>query len=240
MIPKNIFQIYHNKNLIKKNIINEIKELNINYNYYLYDFEDGIEFIKNNFEEELANKIILYLNSLEKYAHKSDLLRYCLLYIYGGVYLDVDLKQKIDLDTIINYTENSDLITSFGLTGNIFKMSDYEIKINNEKYHPLISNGILFTISKNKIIYEQILFILSCPYKLKHSIFIYYFHDYLLKLNNNYKLESFKKINLNNVNVYLFKEITFDINGKCCFIDNNNNIIMYSNNYMNKKEYLNV
>jgi hypothetical protein len=240
MIPKNIFQIYHDKNLIKETIIREIKKINIDYNYYLYNFNDGIEFVKNNFEKKIANNIIEHINNLEKYQHKSDLLRYCLLYIYGGVYLDIDLKQKLNLDLIINNSESSELITSFGLSGDISMMEESEFKINNKKYHPLIANGLLCSIPKNKILYEQILYILSCAYKIRHSKFIYYFHDYLLKLNNNNQLESFKKIHLDGTSIYLFKEITFELKGKCCFIDKNNNIIMYSNNYMSKKEYLNI
>ena len=85
-IPKNIFQIYHDKNLIKENVKNKIIDLNPNYNYKLYDFNEGIEIIKMNFDKEFSEKIIFYIQNLEKYAHKSDLLRYCLLYIYGGVY----------------------------------------------------------------------------------------------------------------------------------------------------------
>lgn len=237
MIPKNIFQIYHDKKIIKNTIINNLKELNPEYQYYLYDFTDGANFIKQHFNDDLADKIILYINNLERYAHKSDLLRYCLLYIYGGVYIDVDLKQKLDLNRIIELSDNADMITSYGLGGDITKMSSQEIKNNNEKLHPIISNGMLFSIPKNKIIYDQIMHIIYGPYKLRHSKFIHYFYDYLFKSNDN-NIEPFKKINIENINIYLFREITFDINGKCCFIDKGNNIIMYSNNCMNKDEYL--
>lgn len=238
MIPKNIFQIYHDKTIIKKEIIDEIKNINPEYNYYLYDFNDGIEFIKNNFENDLANKIILYLNGLERYAHKSDLLRYCLLYIYGGVYIDVDLKQKCSLDEIITLSDNSEIITSFGISGDIKKMTELEIQNNNDKYHSIISNGMLFSIPSNKILYDQIMYILSCPFKLRHSTFIYFFHDYLKKNIN--ELKPFQKFDYEDMNVYLFKEIIFEKNGKCCFIDKDKNIIMYSNNFMNKNEYLNI
>lgn len=235
MIPKNIFQIYHNKALIKKEIINEIKMLNPKYNYYLYDFNDGIEFIKNNYNPDLADKIIIHLNGLERIAHKSDLLRYCLLYIYGGVYIDVDLKQKYSLDEIITISDGSEMITSFGINSDIRKN---EIN-NNDKYNPIISNGMLFSIPFNEILYDLIIHILSCPFKLRHSCFIYYFHDHLYKLNNKNELKSFEKNNCNNTSVYLFKEIILDKN-KCCFIDKNKNIIMYSNNFMSKNEYLNI
>ena len=237
-IPKKIFQIYHDKNLIKNSIKEDLIKLNSDYKYELYDFNDGIKFIKNNFDENLSNKIVNHINNLERYAHKSDLLRYCLLYIYGGVYIDVDLKQKISLDEIIEKSNNAELITSFGLTGNLSRMNKEQFLENNKKYHSLISNGILFSIPKNKILLDQINYILKNSFNIRHSTFIYYFHNYL-KTNNNL-LKSFEIMNINNINVYLFKEITLDKGGKNCFIDDENNIIMYSNNFMKKNEYLNI
>ena len=180
----------------------------------------------------MSNKIVNHINNLERYAHKSDLLRYCLLYIYGGVYIDVDLKQKISLDEIIEKSNNAELITSFGLTGNLSRMNKEQFLENNKKYHSLISNGILFSIPKNKILLDQINYILKNSFNIRHSTFIYYFHNYL-KTNNNL-LKSFEIMNINNINVYLFKEITLDKGGKNCFIDDENNIIMYSNNFMKK------
>ena len=79
---------------------------------------------------------------------------------------------------------------------------------NNKKYHSLISNGILFSIPKNKILLDQINYILKNSFNIRHSTFIYYFHNYL-KTNNNL-LKSFEIMNINNINVYLFKEITLD------------------------------
>jgi len=237
MIPKKIFQIYHNKSLIKKKVKDEIIELNPDYEYFLYNFEEGNDFVKNNFEKNISDKIIYYIDNIEKYAHKSDLLRYCLLYIYGGVYLDVDLKQKISLNEIINQSDNADLITSTGLTGNITKFTEEEIIENNKKYHPIIMNGLLISKPKSSILYDQIIFIINGPFKKRHCVNVYFFHDYLSKNNNN-NLISFTKLNINNEFIYLFKEITNKTRGKNVFINKNNEIIMYSNNYLNKEDYL--
>lgn len=238
-IPKNIFQIYHDKNLIKENVKNEIIHLNPNYNYKLYDFNEGIEFIKVNFNKDLSEKIMFYIQNLERYAHKSDLLRYCLLYIYGGVYLDVDLKQKKSLDNIIIETNNADFITSFGLGGDIIKMSEKEFKYNNSIYQPMLCNGFLFSIPKNIILLNLIKKIITLPLKNRHSVNIYYFHDYLKKKYNNNNLTSYKNMIIDNINIYLFKEQTIEKGGKNAFLNKNNEIIMYSNNYWKKKDYLN-
>ena len=78
-------------------------ELNPNYKYKFMDFTEGKEFINNNIQNEILKKKILYcMEKYPRWCHKSDLLRYCLLYIYGGVYLDVDLKPLIPFDKIFN------------------------------------------------------------------------------------------------------------------------------------------
>ena len=184
----------------------------------------------------MSVKNIKYIENLSRYAHKSDLLRYCLLYIYGGVYLDVDLKQKLPLDDIINMSNNSDLITSFGLGGNIPKINKEEFNENNKQYQPIISNGFLFSISKNPIFLDLIHKIISLPFKNRHPVNIYYFHNYLKKHNS--KLNSFNNMLINDINVYLFKEQTIELGGKNAFMNDKNEIVMYSNNYWKKKVYL--
>jgi len=238
-IPKQIFQIYHDKNLIKDNVKNEITNINPSYKYKLYDFNDGIEFIKLNFEKLLAEKIIKYIKHLDHYAHKSDLLRYCLLYICGGVYLDIDLKQKLPLDNIINMSCNSDLITSFGLCGNINRMKQREFNKHNKLYHPIISNGFLFSIPKNPILLDLIKKIITLPFKNRHAVNIYYFHNYLKNNYSNKNLLSYNNMLINDINMYLFKEKTIELGGKNAFMDDKNEIVMYSNNWWNKKDYLN-
>ena len=237
-IPKNLFQIYHDKSLINPIVKKEIITLNPKYKYGLYDFEEGISFIKMNFEKKLGIKIINYIENLNRYAHKSDLLRYCLLYVFGGVYLDIDLKQKLPLDEIIKLSNNSELISSFGLAGNITRMSEKEFKNNNEKYNPIISNGFLFSIPKNPILLKMIKKIITLPFKNRHAVNIYYLHDYL-KVNNKNNLFAFQNMVIEKINVYLFKEITMEKGGKNAFINNEKKILMFSNNYWNKKEYLN-
>ena len=45
MFPNNIFQIYNDKKIVPEFVSEYIKNLNPNYNYYLYDFDE----IKNDF-----------------------------------------------------------------------------------------------------------------------------------------------------------------------------------------------
>ena len=82
--------------------------------------------------------------------------------------------------------------------------------------------------------------IITLPFKNRHSVNIYYFHDYLKRESNQRDLLAYNRILINDVSVYLFKEQTIEIGGKNAFVNKNNDIIMYSNNYLRKKDYLNT
>lgn len=104
IIPKNIFQCWHSKILPNsvEYCINNIKFNNPDFNHYLYDINDCREFIKKNFDLEVLNTF----DDIIPFAIKIDLWRYCILYKYGGIYLDVkyspinNFKFKFLLDEI--------------------------------------------------------------------------------------------------------------------------------------------
>jgi mannosyltransferase OCH1-like enzyme len=87
VIPLNIYQTWHTKNLPPKmfETIKLIKNLNPRFNHQLFDDNDCREFIKNNFEPNVLHAF----DSLIPGAYKADLWRYCILYKNGGVYLDI-------------------------------------------------------------------------------------------------------------------------------------------------------
>ena len=87
VIPKNIFQAWHSDNLPNsvKFCIENIKKCNPNFNHYLYNDEKCREFIKKHFSNDVLNTY----DSIVPTAIKIDLWRYCVLYKYGGIYLDV-------------------------------------------------------------------------------------------------------------------------------------------------------
>jgi mannosyltransferase OCH1-like enzyme len=90
IIPLNLYTCWHTKDLPPKMKQNyeKLKNENPEFNHYLYDENECIEFIKNNFDEDVLNAY----NSLIPHSYKSDLWRFCVLYINGGVYLDIKFK----------------------------------------------------------------------------------------------------------------------------------------------------
>jgi mannosyltransferase OCH1-like enzyme len=87
VIPLNIFQTWHTKNLppLMRRAVNRIKALNPRFKYALYDDNDCREFIKNNFPLNVLNAYDVLIPG----AFKADLWRYCILYKKGGIYLDI-------------------------------------------------------------------------------------------------------------------------------------------------------
>jgi mannosyltransferase OCH1-like enzyme len=94
-----IYQSFQSRNVSFniKSVINDNISLNPEYNYYLYDDYDCRKFIHDNF-----NSNVLYaFDKLIPGAYKSDLWRYCILYVNGGVYMDIKFKIIKPLHTYI-------------------------------------------------------------------------------------------------------------------------------------------
>ena len=99
-IPKIIIQTYKNDNIhekIYKNIKN-IQAINPEYDYYLITDDIGRTLIEKNFEKDILDAY----DKLNIGAAKGDFLRYISIYIYGGVYIDLDSSITTDLNKLID------------------------------------------------------------------------------------------------------------------------------------------
>jgi len=134
-IPKIIYQTWKTKDLpLNVNTIRDkISKLNPNYKMILYDDNDIDIFIKTNFNIKIYN---IY-KKLNVGASKADFWRYCILYINGGIYLDMDAQILKPLDYLIEENEQC-IITREGNAG----------AFNNwimifEKQHPILLETII-------------------------------------------------------------------------------------------------
>jgi len=87
IIPKVIYQTWYSKNLSKSmsEAVKKLKSNNPLFKHYLYDDNDCRNFIEKNFPKE----VLYSYDCLIPGAYKADLWRYCILYLYGGIYLDI-------------------------------------------------------------------------------------------------------------------------------------------------------
>lgn len=87
VIPLNFYTCWHTKNLppkMKENYDLLVKN-NPEFNHYLYDEDECLQFIKDHFDQTVSNAY----NKLIPASYKSDLWRFCVLYINGGIYMDI-------------------------------------------------------------------------------------------------------------------------------------------------------
>jgi len=136
IIPNNIFQTWE-KDLddISSEMlyyINSWKKHNPNYKFNFYNKEQRYEFIKNNFDNDVLDVYI----RLKPGAFKCDLWRLCVLYIYGGYYIDIDTECTSSLDIL--YNESIEFICPIDLNP------------GEDQYN--LSNGFIGSIPKHPIL----------------------------------------------------------------------------------------
>ena len=87
IIPKKIFQTWHTKTvpLHMQKAIDNLQTCNPELEYFLFDDNDCIEFIKTHFENDVVDAYYRLIPG----AYKADLWRYCVMYIEGGIYIDI-------------------------------------------------------------------------------------------------------------------------------------------------------
>jgi len=89
-IPLKLFQTWNTKLLpihMKKNC-QLLQKQNPQFEYFLFDDDDCLEFIQEYFDISVVDAF----KKLIPGAYKADLWRYCVLYIHGGIYLDIKMK----------------------------------------------------------------------------------------------------------------------------------------------------
>jgi mannosyltransferase OCH1-like enzyme len=140
-VPLNIFQCY-NKKILDDDInfnIKTINDYNPEFNYFLFDeITDCKKFIFDNYPDYVYSAY----NQLIPIEYKNDLWKYCILYKYGGIYIDIKFNCNYKL---INFINNNFFASQF----------DYY----NNKY--LIYSGFIITKPKNPIFLRAINTIIS-------------------------------------------------------------------------------
>jgi hypothetical protein len=113
----------------------QIKKLYPDEEYHLYSGEELEGIIKNNFDDD----VYVSYKKLRPYACKADLARLCLLYLYGGLYIDLNLY-------FINTIPDLDRLEFFAFR-DLSKMS---------KQSWAVQNGIMYSTPKSKVVKNAI------------------------------------------------------------------------------------
>jgi len=156
-IPRNIFQTWSTKNISDK--FRELTQTwinnNQNYAYFLFDDIDCEEFIKKNFDTSVYNAYCRIIPG----AFKADLWRYCMLYIYGGVYADMDTICNRPIDDFLD--ENIEFMTPIDLNNCSYygKYNLFNCFIASIPKHPILLdciNRIVHNVENNIVPFSNL------------------------------------------------------------------------------------
>ena len=214
-IPKVIISTYHDKTKIPSKVYENIKQYAPYYKHIIYDDNEVVLFLKKYFDGKVLNTFY----TLHKGAHKADLFRYCYLYQFGGIYMDIKTKLIKNINTVFN-KKNVDFYT----VTSMFRGTIYQGVLASKPKNPLFLSLIEHMINVQKPVKIYFEFTRDLYRKLK----LYY------KINN---IENgYYKDPNNKYNIYLFHEKCsrnpmdcedgLDKYNKCCYIyDNNEKVI---------------
>lgn len=108
-LPKVIYLTCKDKSVVPSIVIDNLKNLNKNYEIKLYDDNDCIKFLNNYFSRNLVEMFI----NIVWGPIKADFWRLCILFIKGGIYYDIDVKPIKPLKNIV---EDYNFITCLSCT----------------------------------------------------------------------------------------------------------------------------
>jgi mannosyltransferase OCH1-like enzyme len=138
--------------------------------------ENGVE-VKNIYEElirqkdEIKNKIIAFVNVHNNYGYKADILRLYLVYIYGGIYSDIDsiwvkpLDKNFDYDFVTYRIDNQ----CSNITNSFFGFTDHSFIVKNAILNLELSI-ICFLRTNNDYVFKTYIPVISGPNHLTRII----------------------------------------------------------------------
>ena len=91
---------YHMSEVVKRHI-----EMNPEFEVYIYSEAEAVSFLKEHFDPDVLDAYYSFKPS----AFRSDLFRYCVLYVKGGIYLDTKIDFSVPLKDLI-YDSNPLLV----------------------------------------------------------------------------------------------------------------------------------
>jgi mannosyltransferase OCH1-like enzyme len=134
-----LFQTYYDKSKIPSDIYDNIRKYASDYTHVIMDDKDIESFLNTYYKSNVLDTF----KSLKLGAHKADLARYCILYIYGGLYMDIKVELIKPLSEI--FTNDSTVYTVISILKNDIHQGIIKSPPNN----PLFLSLIDYVVSTN-------------------------------------------------------------------------------------------
>jgi len=194
-IPKILSQTYHSPNKIPEKVLENVKKFAPDYKVVIYDDKEGEDFIRQHYTDQVVDKYKKLTG-----AHRADLLRYCILYINGGVYADIKTEFIAPLSSLFKNTYGS-------------KPLIYIVNSRNGT----IYNGVIATPEKQKLFLDAINFIVQKSILLPKLNYACFIEDLFDKVSNDLHFKNFRSgfNEGHNSNYFFFEEIVKDNPSDC-------------------------
>jgi mannosyltransferase OCH1-like enzyme len=143
-----VFQVWIQSRYVSKKMlqsINTIKNIYKNYNYKLITENDFYSYLENDHEFPLLKETY---DKIKPYAFKADIIRYYLLYRFGGIYIDIDF---IGISNFNNLFNNYDIIFTIDLGDNILYNGFIAVKKHGHLFFKFVLEQIILEVNSNKV-----------------------------------------------------------------------------------------
>ena len=180
-IPRNFIQTFRD-NRVHKAVYDNVKcvlNLHPGFNYMLITDAMGIELMEKHFDPNILNAF----KKLKAGAAKGDFIRYIALYIYGGMYLDMDscinrdMSEFLDRDFVWCYDNSYNIIQWFFMISprhSIMKRIIEEMVIRISRYEenifiatgPTLVSDVIFGFLDKTLYYNTV----NLSDEVKHKI----------------------------------------------------------------------
>jgi hypothetical protein len=150
MIPLIIYQTWHSKKLPveMRESVNHIKKAAPEFTYMLFDDTDCLEFI----QEYFPSNVVDAYTKLIPGAYKADLWRYCVLYVTGGIYIDIKYR-PVPTFKLIQLTKSEHFVND---------LQDAYLKVDG------VYNGVMVCKPHNNAL-------LKCINEIVHNVSVSYY-----------------------------------------------------------------
>lgn len=157
MIPQKIHQTWKTKTI--NTSIDVLRKTWIDnhpsFDYYYYDDNDIEHFVETYFDTRVQS----VFKRIKNGSLKADFFRYCVLYIHGGVYIDVDISCILPLTNIVNF-DKDELVSASDFQERDYQRLNCDYRLDTmyqaflcaKQFHPFMKymiNYMCFIITNN-------------------------------------------------------------------------------------------
>lgn len=203
-IPKQIWMTVRDKSTIPEKVKQNWKQFSGNIPIAIFDDQECESFLLKYFKPRVLQKW-----KKLKGAHRADLFRYCILYIHGGLYMDVKTKLTRPINSVFDFNQSDTFYTVLSIVPKT------------------IYQGIIATQPNNVFLLMAISSIvdtLSSISRIDYHVFTKQLYN-ILQSQTLGELTRGNQTMLNGKNLYLFQEVCDTLNcktpdqyGRCCSI----------------------